>query len=124
MRDRPQYNNVHGQNVCLTPLSLPQLVATLQKDKCEIALKAQNRGSAQSRDLSADLTITSTMRKLRSLTVSAAHKDNSRRFENNVVVNVNGQTYSYVMDMDHGSDSNTGNVKLAWPKDEVGGLFS
>ena len=58
---------------------------------------------------------------LRSMRVVVAHKDNGRRFDNNVDVKVNGKAFSYVMGMDVDSNSNKGEMTITWPKEQVRG---
>ena len=53
--------------------------------------------------------------------VVVAHKDNGRRFDNNVDVKVNGKAFSYVMGMDVDSNSNKGEMTVTWPKEQVRG---
>ena len=102
-------------------MSSHQLSVSLQKDKCDITLTAQNRGTDTSRDLQAQLDVKSTMRKtsLRSLSVAAAHKDNGQQLTNNVDVKLNGKVYSYGANMDMGPGSNTGDLTLTWPRQQV-----
>ena len=100
-----------------------QLTASIQKDQCEISLTAQNRGSSQARDLQGQLNIKSSMWKttLRSMSLIVAHKDNGRRFDNNVDLKVNGKAFSYVMGMNVDSNSNNGDITVTWPKEQVRG---
>ena len=108
-------------SLTMFPVSSHQLSVSLQKDKCDITLTAQNRGTDTTRDLQAQLDVKSTMRKtsLRSLSVAAAHKDNGQQLTNNVDVTLNGKVYSYGANMDMGPGSNTGDLTLTWPRQQV-----
>ena len=104
-------------------ISALQLTASIQKDQCEISLTAQNRGTSQARDLQGQLNIKSSMWKttLRSMSLIVAHKDNGRRFDNNMDLKVNGKAFSYVMGMNVDSNSNNGDITVTWPKEQVRG---
>nr|KAG5710084.1 hypothetical protein BaRGS_030160 [Batillaria attramentaria] len=89
------------------------------KDKCEASLTAENRGTSSSRDLQGALTVKSTWRTIRDMTITAAHKDDGRNFANNVNVNLNDQKYAYVMSMDHSDNTNKGEMTVSWPRDQL-----
>ncbi|XP_076472801.1 uncharacterized protein LOC143302134 isoform X1 [Babylonia areolata] len=98
-----------------------KLVLSLQKDQCEVSLTAKNRGTDGSRDLQAQLDVKSSLRKisLKSLSVSAVHKDDGRQFSNQVDVKVNKQAYSYLMNMKVDTGSSTGDITVTWPKEQM-----
>ncbi|XP_076436385.1 uncharacterized protein LOC143275928 [Babylonia areolata] len=98
-----------------------KLALSLQKDQCEISLTAKNRGTDGSRDLQAQLDVKSSLRKisLKSLSVSAMHKDDGRQFSNQVDMKVNKQAYSYLMNMNVDTGSNTGDIAITWPKEQL-----
>ncbi|KAL8574776.1 hypothetical protein ACOMHN_035319 [Nucella lapillus] len=98
-----------------------KLTVSLQKDQCQVSLTAANRGTDRSRDLEAQLNLQSSLRRssLKSLSVSATHKDDGRRYGNQVEVKVNNQAYSYLMNMKVDTGSNTGDLTLTWPKEQL-----
>lgn len=55
------------------------------------------------------------------MSLIVAHKDNGRRFDNNVDLKVNGKAFSYVMGMNVDSNSNNGDITVTWPKEQVRG---
>ncbi|KAK7501815.1 hypothetical protein BaRGS_00006901, partial [Batillaria attramentaria] len=96
-----------------------KFTTALGKDKCEASLTAENRGTSSSRDLQGALTVKSTWRTIRDMTITAAHKDDGRNFANNVNVNLNDQKYAYVMSMDHSDNTNKGEMTVSWPRDQL-----
>ncbi|KAL8574772.1 hypothetical protein ACOMHN_035315 [Nucella lapillus] len=98
-----------------------KLTVSLQKDQCQVSLTAANRGTDRSRDLEAQLNLQSSLHRssLKSLSVSATHKDDGRRYGNQVEVKVNNQAYSYLMNMKVDTGSNTGDLTLTWPKEQL-----
>ncbi|XP_076472286.1 uncharacterized protein LOC143301780 [Babylonia areolata] len=98
-----------------------KLTVSRHKDQWDVTLTAENRGTDVSRDLQAQLDLQSTARqsRVRSVSISATHKDDGRQFGNNVMVKVNSQVYSYAMNMEVDTGSSTGDVTVTWPQDQM-----
>ncbi|KAH9523468.1 hypothetical protein Btru_040086, partial [Bulinus truncatus] len=95
----------------------------INNNKGELIITGENRGDSYKNDVSASVSLKTTMPNVKDVSVVVSHSDDATNYKTAGTLSYNGNKYESGLTMYHSlkgfSVSNNGNLKVSWPKDSV-----